>query len=110
MSVSVIFWVLAKHRKPTLAKQDDHNAPLPYLHHFEVRLRRATLGTDPLIRNVLPPCPRRNVVIWPAFGLVINEPTGHALPLTHIMPLVTKGARHHDLAWGLSGVEPNRRE
>ena len=61
----------------------DLSVGLPYLHHFEVRLWCATLGADPIVRNVLPPRSRHNVVVRPAFGLVIDESTGHALPLTH---------------------------
>ena len=64
-------------RRPVLRR-------LAYLHHFEVRLWRATVGTDPIVRNILPPCARRNAVLWPAICLVIDESTGHALPFPHL--------------------------
>ncbi len=73
-------------------------ALLPYLHHIEVRLMRATLGAGPIVRNVLPPCPRRNAVVFPAFCLVIDEVTGEALPLVHHVPRRRKATQLRILA------------
>ena len=99
------------------ALDDDvsHGAGLPYLHHFEVRLWRATFGTKPIVRNIRPSRPRRNTIIRQAFFLVVDEATGHALPLMHrvhkkSLGLWGRGARqerwkprlNHPLVWRIT--------
>ena len=51
--------------------------------HFEVHLADAAVRAQPVCRYILPSGARRNAVIRPTLGFVVDQATDDALPLFH---------------------------